>query len=176
VVAAAERVSEITKGMELGHRRRDEESTADLKEIVELTLTFVRAALLKQAHLKVELESVPHVKGSPTKLGQVMTNLLVNAMQAMPDRVRTENIIFVSLKKSDEPGWVELEVKDNGDGIPEDVVENIFDPFFTTKAQGGTGLGLAISRKIVEESDGRIEVSSESGIGTTFRVLLQEVV
>jgi signal transduction histidine kinase len=175
VVAAAERVSEITKGMELGHRRRDEESTADLKEIVELTLTFVRAAVLKQAHLKVEVDPVPQVKGSPTKLGQVMTNLLVNAMQAMPERSRAENLISVSLRDAEEPGWVRLEVKDNGNGIPEDVLNHIFDPFFTTKTQGGTGLGLAISRKIVEESDGRIEVSSDPGIGTTFAVLLQKV-
>jgi signal transduction histidine kinase len=175
VVAAAERVSEITKGMELGHRRRDEESSADLNDIVELTLTFVRAAVLKQAHLKVEVDPVPRVKGSPTKLGQVMTNLLVNAMQAMPDRSRAENLISVSLREADETGWVELVVKDNGYGIPEDVVNHIFDPFFTTKTQGGTGLGLAISRKIIEESDGRIEVSSEPGIGTTFTVLLQKV-
>jgi len=172
VVTAADSIAEITKGMELGHRRSDEESEADLTEIVELTLTFVRAALLKQAQLEVDLEKVPNVKGSPNKLGQVMTNLLVNAMQAMPDRPRTENSITVTLKNAAEPGWVELEVTDNGEGIPDDVAANIFDPFFTTKVQGGTGLGLAISKKIIEESGGDIRVTSQLGMGTTFTVLL----
>jgi polar amino acid transport system substrate-binding protein len=94
------------------------------------------------------------VKGSPNKLGQVMTNLLVNAMQALPDRSRSENRIAVSLAPDEAEGWVRLAVEDNGAGIPEAVREHIFDPFFTTKTQGGTGLGLAISKRIVEEVGG----------------------
>jgi signal transduction histidine kinase len=168
---AVEQVSEITKGMELSHRRRDEDVTADLHEIVDLTLTFVRAALLKRANLEVTLGEVPKVKGSPAKLGQVMTNLLVNAMQALPDRPRSENHVTVSL--GPDGRWVRLEVSDNGQGIPSDVVEHIFDPFFTTKTQGGTGLGLAISRRIIEESHGTIQaVSDGEGLGSTFVVRL----
>jgi signal transduction histidine kinase len=173
VASAAEQVSEITKGMELGHRRRDEDEVADIKEIVELTITFVRAALLKQAELRLELESVPLVKGSPNRLGQVMTNLLVNAMQAMPDRPRSHNDISVSLAPDMDSGWVRLDVADNGAGISDEVASHIFDPFFTTKTQGGTGLGLAISKKIVEEAGGRIEVSSRLGEGTVFSVFLR---
>jgi len=172
IAAASDQVTEITKGMELAHRRRDEDVQADLKEIVELTLTFVRAALLKCALLDVDLQPCPPVKGSPNKLGQVMTNLLVNAMQAMPDRPRADNRISVSLTPDPEAGWVRLAVKDNGEGIPDDVREHIFDPFFTTKTQGGTGLGLAISKRIVEEVGGRIEVSSRPGEGTIFTVSL----
>jgi signal transduction histidine kinase len=172
IAAASDQVTEITKGMELAHRRRDEDVQADLKEIVELTLTFVRAALLKLAVLDLDLQPSPPVKGSPNKLCQVMTNLLVNAMQAMPERPRAENKISVSLTPDPEAGWVRLAVKDNGKGIADDVREHIFDPFFTTKTQGGTGLGLAISKRIVEEVGGRIEVSSRPGEGTTFSVRL----
>jgi len=172
IAAASDQVMEITKGMELAHRRRDEDVQADLKEIVDLTLTFVRAALLKCALLDVDLQPCPPVKGSPNKLGQVMTNLLVNAMQAMPERGRAENRIKVSLAPDQAEGWVRLVVEDNGEGIPDDVREHIFDPFFTTKTQGGTGLGLAISKRIVEEVGGRIEVSSRPGEGTTFTVRL----
>ena len=172
IAAATDQVTEITKGMELGQRRRDEDVQAELQEIVELTLTFVRAALLKRATLEVDLQPSPPVKGSPNKLSQVMTNLLVNAMQAMPDRARTENRIKVSLAPDHAEGWVRLAVEDNGEGIPDDVREHIFDPFFTTKTQGGTGLGLAISKRIVEEVGGRIEVSSRPGKGTTFTVRL----
>jgi signal transduction histidine kinase len=171
VAKAVEQISEITKGMELSHRRRDEESSADLGEIVDLTLTFVRAAVLKRAQLELDIEPVPRVKGSPTRLGQVMTNLLVNAMQAMPDRPRTDNRIKVALDADSEGGWVRLRVCDNGGGIPADLVGQVFDPFFTTKTQGGTGLGLAITKKIIEESDGTIDVDSTEGIGTTFTVV-----
>ncbi len=174
VASAADQVSEITKGMELGHRRRDEDEVADLKEIIELTVKFVRAAVLKQAQLRLDVEPVPLVKGSPNRLGQVMTNLLVNALQALPDRPRPENEISVSLARHVDPGWVRLNVSDNGAGISEEVASHIFDPFFTTKTQGGTGLGLAISKKIVEEAEGRIEVSSRLGEGTVFSVYLRE--
>jgi signal transduction histidine kinase len=167
---AVEQVTEITKGLELSHRRRDEEQTADLREIVDLTLTFVRAALIKRAELKLGIHDVPRVNGSPTKLGQVMTNLLVNAMQALPDRPRSENVISVSLRP--EEGWVRVEVEDNGEGISDAVMNQIFDPFFTTKTQGGTGLGLAISRRIVQECDGTIDVESEMGSWTRFTVRL----
>jgi len=167
---AVAQVTEITKGLELSHRRRDEEVTADLREIVNLTLTFVRAALLKRAQLETDLAEVPRVTGSPTKLGQVMTNLLVNAMQAMPDRPRTENRVTVLLRPEDD--WVRLEVEDNGLGVPAEVAERIFDPFFTTKTQGGTGLGLAISKRIIQEAGGTISVSSEPGEWTRFTVRL----
>ena len=119
IAAAADQVTEITKGMELGHRRSDEDVEADLGEIVELTLTFVRAALIKRAVVEVDLRPCPPVKGSPNKLGQVMTNLLVNAMQALPDRSRSENRIAVSLAPDEAEGWVRLAVEDNGEGIPD---------------------------------------------------------
>ncbi len=172
IEGAVESSKKIAEGLELSHRRRDEETTADLGEILKLTLKFMRAALIKRARLEVDTAVVPVVQGSPRELGQVLVNLLVNAMQAMPDMSPSESLVGVRLQPASEMGWVELQVYDNGAGIPENLVSRIFDPFFTTKTQGGTGLGLAISRKIVEEAGGSITAQSAPGEGTTFTVLL----
>jgi signal transduction histidine kinase len=170
--AAAESAKKIAEGLELSHRRRDEETTADLGEILKLTLKFMKAALLKRARLEVETVNVPVVQGSPRELGQVLVNLLVNAMQAVPEQPPSDSVVGVRLTLSSDAGWVKLQVWDNGKGIPEEVVSKIFDPFFTTKTQGGTGLGLAISKKIVEEAGGSISAESAPGEGTTFTVRL----
>ena len=105
------------------------------------------------ARLEVETAVVPVVQGSPRELGQVLVNLLVNAMQAMPDQPPSESIVGVRLAPADEMGWVKLQVYDNGEGIQEDLVDRVFDPFFTTKTQGGTGLGLAIVKQAVQIID-----------------------
>lgn len=167
---AVDQITEITSGIELSHRRRDEERTADMKEVANLTLRCVRAELLKRAQIQVEIEPGPPVLGSPNKLGQVVMNLLINALQALPDRPRGQNVVSLRLRPAGD--FVHLEVEDNGSGIPQDVLGKIFDPFFTTKTHGGTGLGLAISKQIIEEVQGRISVESEVGRGTRFSVEL----
>jgi two-component system sensor histidine kinase/response regulator len=164
----AGQITEITSGIELSHRRRDEEKTADMKEVANLTLRCVRAELLKRAQIQVDIEPGPLVQGSPNKLGQVVMNLLINALQALPDRPRGQNVVSLRLRPVGD--FVRLEVEDNGSGISEEVLGKIFDPFFTTKAHGGTGLGLAISKQIVEEVQGRISVDSKLGRGTMFSV------
>jgi signal transduction histidine kinase len=172
VEGAVDNAKKIAEGLELSHRRRDKETTANLAEILELTLKFMRAALLKRARLEVETTNVPIVQGSPRELGQVLVNLLVNAMQAMTDRPPSENLVGVRLAPASDMGWVTLQIYDNGQGIQEDLVDRVFDPFFTTKTQGGTGLGLAISKKIVEQAGGTIAATSVIGEGTTFTVRL----
>jgi signal transduction histidine kinase len=167
---AVDQITEITSGIELSHRRRDEERTTDMKEVANLTLRCVRAELLKRAQIQVEIEPGPPVLGSPNKLGQVVMNLLINALQALPDRPRGQNVVSLRLRPAGD--FVRLEVEDNGSGIPQDVLAKIFDPFFTTKRHGGTGLGLAISKQIIEEVRGRISVESEVGRGTRFSVEL----
>jgi two-component system sensor histidine kinase/response regulator len=171
---AVDQITEIISGIELSHRRRDEEKIADMKEVANLTLRCVRAELLKRAQIQVDIEPGPPVQGSPNKLGQVVMNLLINALQALPDRPRGQNV--VSLRLHPIGDFVHLEVEDNGSGIPADVVGQIFDPFFTTKTHGGTGLGLAISKQIIEEMHGRISVDSEVGRGTRFTVELPAAV
>lgn len=176
IEGAADSAQRIAEGLELSHRRRDSEVTADLGEILGLTLKFIRTALLKKARLDVEIVPAPVVQGSPRELGQVVINLLVNAMQAFPDRPRRECYVKVILAPAAEVEWVDLSISDNGKGIDEDVLERIFDPFFTTKAQGGTGLGLAISKRIVQDAGGVINVESTVGEGTTFTVRLPAAV
>jgi polar amino acid transport system substrate-binding protein len=100
----------------------------------------------------------------------VLVNLIHNSLQSLPDRDRT---IRVSASKNDSSGSVEIVVRDEGAGMPPDVLKNIFRPFFTTKQDsGGLGLGLSISRSIIERHKGTLRFDSEAGMGTTARILL----
>jgi CheY-like chemotaxis protein len=106
------------------------------------------------------------------RLGQVFINLLLNAAQAIPEGLAQQNEIAVALRPS-AGGQIVVEVRDTGKGIPQDVLGRIFDPFFTTKPFGqGTGLGLSISQSIVRSLGGDIQVESEVGKGSVFRLFL----
>ncbi len=101
------------------------------------------------------------------KLKQVFLNLIFNAIQAMSNGGQ---ISIRAFKEADSP-WATFEIKDNGAGMPQETVARVFEPFFTTR-QRGTGLGLAIVKKIIDLHGGKIEVSSEPGKGTSFRIHL----
>jgi signal transduction histidine kinase len=161
---------EITRGMELGHRRTSGTRGCDLGEVARLTLRMLRAEAQFRAEVIAELDEVPLVAGSPAQVSQVMRNLVLNALQAFPRATPDVNRVIVRVRR-DERG-VALEVEDNGPGISEEAFARIFDPFFTTKEDGGTGLGLAISRRIVEELGGRLDVHTRVGVGTRFTVSL----
>ncbi|HEV8437653.1 MAG TPA: response regulator [Methylomirabilota bacterium] len=117
--------------------------------------------------LELDLGGAPVVMGRPAELNEVVTNLILNAIDAMPDggtlRVRTR-------RQGDH--HVVLMVTDSGIGMTEDVRKRIFDPFFTTKGEEGTGLGLPVSYSIVKRHGGDIRVESQPGSGTTFTVVL----
>ena len=101
-------------------------------------------------------------------LNQVLTNLLINAVQAIPERGN------VTLETGMEAEEVYIRISDTGVGIPEDNLSRLFDPFYTTKEVGeGTGLGLSIVHGLVEKCGGRIEVDSEVEVGTTFTIYLE---
>jgi hypothetical protein len=113
-----------------------------------------------------ELQPVPKVSLDPEQIRKVVTNLIMNANEALGNGGE----ILVTTNSRD--GWVELEVSDNGCGMSEEIMEEcLFKPFKTTKKQG-MGIGLFHSKMIVEAHKGRIEVESEEGVGSTFRVLL----
>jgi signal transduction histidine kinase len=118
-------------------------------------------------------DGLPHINADQHQLTQVFTNLLMNAYEAMGGRGRVA--ISAEMLRIEDGGdgreAVLIEFTDNGPGIPPDVAEKVFDPFFTTKAQG-SGLGLAIVRKIVDAHDGRIDLRTTAGQGTTIRVTL----
>lgn len=111
---------------------------------------------------------IPQVTCAPSQINQVFLNLITNAVQAMPGE---QGILTLTTRKDGE--GVAVDIKDNGSGIPPEVLPKIFDPFFTTKEIGkGTGLGLSISYKIVEQHGGKISVQTKQGEGTTFTVWL----
>ncbi len=120
---------------------------------------------------------LPSLHGDPHQLRQLFTNLLTNAFEALGGR-GTVRILAARLADDPIPGGepqaapsLQIEVTDDGPGVPADVMDRIFSPFFTTKPQG-SGLGLAIVRKIVDAHDGRIDVSAPLAGGTRFRVTL----
>jgi CheY-like chemotaxis protein len=113
------------------------------------------------------LEKIPPVSGNASELREVITNLIFNAIEAMPEGGKIEIRTFQKRKK------VFIQISDTGIGIAEEVRKKIFEPFFTTKPFTNTGLGLSMSYGIVKRFGGEIEVESKVGRGTTFTILLQ---
>jgi PAS domain S-box-containing protein len=149
----------------------NESGPVDVRAVLETALRVTRNEVHHRARLVTELGEALPVVGSANRLEQVFVNLLVNAVQALPDG-RGENEIRVVLR-STPARQVVVEVTDNGSGIPADVQPRIFDPFFTTKPVGlGLGLGLSICHGIITNHGGAISVDSTAGRGSTFRVTL----
>ncbi len=148
----------------------DELGPADVRRALEGALRVVHNEIRHRARLVTELCDVPRIVGNEQRLEQVFLNLLVNAVQALPEG-RAENEIRVTLGA--QSGEIVVEVADNGPGIPEEMRARIFDPFFTTKRPGmGLGLGLSICHGIVAVHGGSIAVDSSVGAGSTFRIVL----
>jgi signal transduction histidine kinase len=127
------------------------------------------AGLTLQVHAEPGL---PSVQGRPDQLQQVILNLLTNAIDATPPGGR----ITVTTRRPAGHGEVEIAVADTGRGVPDAHRAHIFEPFFSTKEPGrATGLGLFLSAEIVREHKGHIEIDSEEGRGSTFRVFLPGV-
>jgi PAS domain S-box-containing protein len=148
-----------------------ERGPVELRRVLEAALRVSQNEIHHRARLVTDLRDVPAILGSAQRLEQVFLNLLVNAVQALPDG-RADNEIRVSLKAGP-AGEAIVEVGDNGLGIPEEARSRIFDPFFTTKPVGlGLGLGLSICHGIVTAHGGTITVESTPGHGTLFKVVL----
>jgi PAS domain S-box-containing protein len=139
----------------------------DLHAGLDSTLNIVRSEIKRKAEVVRQYGELPSIDGVPAQLNQVFLNLLINACQAI------DHDGLITVRTGLEGDWVWVEVEDNGCGIPADNMTRIFEPFFTTKPVGtGTGLGLSLSYGIVTRHGGRIEISSEVGVGSTFRVWL----
>ena len=161
-------ISEIVSNLKNFSRLdRSKASNYDLRVGLESTLRIAHD-VLKNREVRKDFKPIPPVPCSPSQINQVFLNLISNAAQATGD----DGLIILSTGTSGEDEvWVD--VIDNGQGIPPEVLPKIFDPFFTTKEVGkGTGLGLAICYKIVQNHGGRLEVESTPGVGTRFRVTL----
>jgi signal transduction histidine kinase len=167
---AAMRISGLVTAVK-GFTHMDRATVAqpvDLTQGLDNTVTVLRAkARSRSASVVVEAEpGLPAVRGFVGELNQIWSNLIDNALDAIPDGGRVE------VRASREQRRVVVRVSDNGAGIPDEIRSRIFDPFFTTKPLGqGTGLGLDIVRRLVRHNDGEIAVESRPG-WTEFRVVL----
>lgn len=173
VLDTCKRGRSITGSLLTFARRRDSRrELSDLREVVEGTLTLMEIDLRKHSVRVVrQIEMVPPTICDAGQISQVFLNLLTNARDAMKPKGGT---LTVTLKAEGE--WIMLQVADTGCGIPEAIRRRIFQPFVTTKnstgSQSGTGLGLAVSYGIVQNHNGRFEVESEVGKGTTMTIWL----
>ncbi len=142
---------------------------SNLHRGIDSTLNIVCNEVKYKADVIKHYGDIPDIQCLPVQINQVVMNLVVNAAHALGAE---RGCITVSTgRDGEEHVWIE--VADNGCGIPPEIVQRIFDPFFTTKAVGnGTGLGLSVSYGIVKKHGGRIEVESEPGRGSRFRVCL----
>lgn len=142
----------------------------NVNEVVERCMRLVQPKIeMSSVELNIELDDqLPRIFCDGAQIEQVLLALVINAIDAMP---HGGNLWLTTIARGDE--GIELIVRDDGMGIPADVLPKLFEPFTTTKEVGkGVGLGLAVSKGIVERHGGRIQVRSELGKGTTFNVLL----
>lgn len=163
------RVRKIVQDLKSFSRVGEQEwQVADLHQGLDSTLNIVWNELKYKCKVVKEYGEIPHVYCLISQINQVFMNLLVNASHA----IETQGTITIRTRQTDE-NWVCVEVSDTGKGIAPEHITRIFEPFFTTKPVGkGTGLGLSLSYSIIQRHGGRIEVDSQIGIGSNFRLLL----
>lgn len=141
--------------------------SSDLNKDIDKALSLIHNELKYNCRILKEYDDLPKINVNPQQIQQVILNLLINASHA----IEGEGIIHI--KTFCENGYVCIVISDNGEGISQEIIEKIFEPFFTTKEIGkGTGLGLSIVHGIINEHNGKIDVQSEIGKGTTFTIKL----
>ena len=158
--------------LDLSRQTQTFEESVNMNDVIEDAL---RVLYNSYKHLDVTIEknfdpSIPNIEGNFSNLGQVLINIIKNAVQALPD---SRGKISLSTSYRHETDRIIVACRDDGHGIQPEVMKDIFKPFFTTKDVGtGTGLGLYVSYEIIKKHEGDISVSSEVGKGTTFTIEL----
>jgi signal transduction histidine kinase/ActR/RegA family two-component response regulator len=174
--AARDGASTVRRLQDFTRVRRDHDlQPVSTRQIVEDCLSLTRGRWRDEAErvgvqyeVTTDLAAARDVAGEPSELREVMTNLILNALDAMP----AGGALHLATRDLPAAGEVHVEVTDDGDGMSDEVRARIFDPFFTTKGVRGVGLGLSVVYGIIERHGGRIEVESVRGQGTTMRVVL----
>ena len=172
IISQVERITRVMNQLLAFARRRPVEHRAlDLRQIIEDNLEIFQERL-SHSNVTVDTsfaEGCPFVRADADQMSQVLINLIMNAIHAMPGG----GVLKVALAPATDRGMVMLVVGDTGHGMPKDIIAKIFDPFYTTKEFGkGTGLGLTVVKGIIEEHAGTIQVESEPGVGTVFTICL----
>lgn len=176
ILREADRAARVVADLRRLARETQESTTgrepSDVNEILRHCLR-VRRYSLETANIAIEEDlapDLPPVLANRCDLEQVVFNLLINAEQALKERATTPKLLLRTRRTA---GWIALSIIDNGPGISPDHIERIYDPFFTTKSPGeGTGLGLSLVHNIIAEHGGEIDVESQQGKGTAFRIEL----
>jgi nitrogen-specific signal transduction histidine kinase len=167
-----ERIAAITRDLRtFGRSDANDVTAVDMRAVTESVLQLVRKEMEGRASVRIDLQETAPVQGNQARLVQVVLNLVVNAMQALPENEPANNRISI-ITRNDGPN-VLVEVEDSGAGVPLELRERIFEPFVSTKDIGeGTGLGLFVSRNIVRDFGGEIVVENGAETGAVFRVSL----
>jgi two-component system NtrC family sensor kinase len=169
VYVQSERIKRIVENLlDFSRQKKQELREHQIGDII------MRGIGLVGNHLKISkvkhhvsiAKNLPPVQVDASQIEQVLINLFINAIQAMPQG----GDLFIDVFEEPGDGFVVMKIRDTGTGIKKEVLPNIFDPFFTTKSTKGTGLGLSVSYGIIRQHQGEISVESEEGKGTTFTV------
>ena len=171
ILNQSERIRKIMQNLlDFSRQKKQELEEHDPGKLVETSLGLVinHMKLAGVELHKTIAPDLPPVFVDAPQIEQVLINLYVNAIQAMPKG----GDLFVEVGRDQENAAVVIKVRDTGSGIPKDILPNIFDPFFSTKGTKGTGLGLSVSYGILRQHNGEITVESQEGQGTTFMVKL----
>jgi len=181
IAQQTERITKIIQQL-LGfvRKKKPEQISVNIGALLEATLDFLGHKVQKQeAKVVKEMEdNLPSVLGDPDQLQQVFLNIILNAVQSMSEGgtlhlSASSKWISKEGLKDRQHRYVEVKVQDTGMGMEREVMDNIFNPFFTTKERDkGTGLGLTVSQGIVQDHEGWIEVESEIGKGSLFKIYL----
>ena len=166
------RTLEIIRGLRISARGdKDQKSATCINDLLDSSLVLLKNKWQKRINVKKNFGPSTEIDCYPGPLSQVFTNLINNAIQAIPDEKKGGEIEISTITKGND---LEVIIKDNGTGIPEEIKDKIFEPSFTTKKAGeGTGLGMSISQDIVvHKHGGEINFNSTEGVGTEFTVTI----
>lgn len=165
------RIRDIVRELGLFSRRSSSTNErVEVKRVIDSVCRLFGGQLRYRSLLRQELTEVPDVRADAGQLRQVVLNLLINAAHAIPEDARDGRITVRTRQCADH---VEIDVADNGAGIPPEHLGKVFDPFFTTKPLGkGTGMGLSISRQLIDGMGGKLGIQSVVGEGTTVTITL----
>ncbi|MFT4926186.1 MAG: signal transduction histidine kinase [Phenylobacterium sp.] len=176
-IEGTRRIKKIVEGLRFfTHLDATEQKEVAVADLIESTVHLIRTQY-NEIDIKIELGCNAYILCFPSKLGQVLMNIIINACQAVEDcsgEVKGEVIVSTQQAVANR---LKISIKDNGAGMDEATMNRVFEPFFTTKEVGrGTGLGMAISFGIIQEHDGTIDIASTVGVGTTMDICLPMLV
>lgn len=185
-IAATLRGSDLTRNMLAFARKASlEPSPIDINSVVEETKNWISRTLPATIEVKTSLgDGIWPVEADPSATESALLNLILNAQDAMPKggklTVETANVkiddSYIDARQEESPPgqYVMLAVSDTGDGIPPEIIAEVFEPFFSTKASGSnSGLGLSMVHGFMRQSNGTVQVYSEPGVGTTFKLFFK---